>query len=230
MLFDRVKRFTGGIIKHKRKAPRERKAGERLRLLIKYTTLFLSALAISIVMCAQNSGLYLKVQDKCGLFGEAFPEDRQAVIRMNESVTDFLSGKTQSIENASLRANKHMQDVKRIFDRTEDAGLVLFAFSALIMFGNKKSSLLICVLPVLSAFVLAVIFAFSDFSALFYAFHKLVFDNDLWLLSPDEDLLIRCLPEEFFFRMALIAVTGGLFIYMVFCLFTFLINKFGRRD
>ncbi len=230
MLFDRVKSFTSGIMKHKRQMLRHGKAGEKRTLLCMYSALFLSALAISIVMCAQNSKLYLVVQQKCGLFDGTFPEDRQAVERMNQSVTDFLSGKTQKIENASERACRHMQDVKRLFNHTENAALVTLAFSVLLMIWSKKSSFLIGVIPVFGAAVLVSLFAFSDFSTLFYRFHTLVFDNDLWLLSPDEDLLIRCLPEEFFYRMALIAVAQGLFIYLVFCFANFLINKFGRRD
>lgn len=230
MLFDRVKEFTNGIIKHKRKMPRKNKAGKRLMLLCMYSSLFLSALAIGIVMCAQNSKLYLSVQEKCGLFEGDFPENRHTVIRMNKSVTDFLSGKILEIENASERANLHMQDVKRIFDRTENAALVLLAIAVLLASRNKTSSLSISVLPVLSAAVLVPLFAFSDFTSLFYRFHELVFDNDLWLLYPEEDLLIRCLPEDFFYWMALYAFAYGLLIYLVFCLICVLINKLGRRD
>lgn len=40
--------------------------------------------------------------------------------------------------------------------------------------------------------------AFSDFSGLFHAFHRLAFANDLWLLDPSKDLLIQLMPEPFF--------------------------------
>lgn len=230
MLSDRVRIFTSGITKHKSKTPRRWKAGEKIVLLMMYSALFLSALAISIVMCAQNSTLYLKVQENCGVFEGAFPEDRQAVERLNESVADFLSGRTGEIENASERANRHMQDVKRIFDRTENAALVLLACPVFLMIRNRKASAIISMLPVLLTSVFVLFLAFSDFTALFYRFHELVFDNELWLLSPDEDLLIRCLPEEFFSRMALIALVLGMLVYLFFCFITFLINKFGRRD
>ncbi len=230
MLFDRVKECTEVIIKHKRQTTRKKKTDKRHALLIMYSMLFLSALAISVVMCAQNSRLYLIVQEKCGLFEGRFPENRQAVIRMNESVTDFLSGKTQKIENASERANRHMTDVKRIFDWTENLACVLLTFSAICVIRKRSASAMISVVPVLfAAFVIAVI-AFSDFTALFYRFHELIFDNDLWLLSPDEDFLIRCLPEAFFYRMALNVLVYGLFIYLVFCMIVCAINKFGRRD
>ena len=37
-----------------------------------------------------------------------------------------------------------------------------------------------------------------DFDKYFTYFHLLFFDNDLWLLDPNNDLLIQMLPQEFF--------------------------------
>ena len=34
-------------------------------------------------------------------------------------------------------------------------------------------------------------------------FHKLFFDNDLWLLDPEKDMIINILVEPFFADMAL---------------------------
>lgn len=41
----------------------------------------------------------------------------------------------------------------------------------------------------------------SDFNQYFTLFHEIFFDNDLWLLDPNTDLLIRMLPEGFFLDM-----------------------------
>ena len=43
----------------------------------------------------------------------------------------------------------------------------------------------------------------ADFGTLFTRFHLLAFTNDLWLLNPETDLMIRMLPQEFFEKMAL---------------------------
>lgn len=49
-----------------------------------------------------------------------------------------------------------------------------------------------------------------DFSRAFIAFHHLFFTNDLWLMDPHTDLMIRLLPEGFFSavagRVALLAI------------------------
>lgn len=40
-----------------------------------------------------------------------------------------------------------------------------------------------------------------DFNAVFVAFHHVFFDNDLWIFDPDEDYMIRMLPEGLFADM-----------------------------
>ena len=43
----------------------------------------------------------------------------------------------------------------------------------------------------------------SNFNKYFLMFHKVAFRNDLWLLNPETDLLIRMLPEGFFLDMVM---------------------------
>ena len=56
---------------------------------------------------------------------------------------------------------------------------------------------LILLIP-LGAFAL---WAAIDFDAAFVFFHRALFDNDLWLLDPRTDLLIRICPESMFMEM-----------------------------
>ena len=59
---------------------------------------------------------------------------------------------------------------------------------------------------------LGVLFA-SDFNKYFFLFHEIFFDNGLWLLDPAADLMIRMLPEGFFFDMVI--RIGSIFIGML---------------
>lgn len=51
------------------------------------------------------------------------------------------------------------------------------------------------------------LWAAADFDGLFMTFHRLAFRNDLWLLNPRTDLLIRLMPEEMFVDLG---VRGGI--------------------
>ena len=48
-----------------------------------------------------------------------------------------------------------------------------------------------------------VLWAVIDFDGLFITFHRVAFRNDLWLLNPRTDLLIRLMPQELFISLGL---------------------------
>lgn len=53
----------------------------------------------------------------------------------------------------------------------------------------------------------------SDFNKYFTRFHEIFFDNDLWLLDPRTNLLIRMLPEGFF--MDMVVRIGMIFLILL---------------
>lgn len=54
------------------------------------------------------------------------------------------------------------------------------------------------------------VWALVNFDGLFVTFHRLAFRNDLWLLDPRTDLLIRLMPEPLFIRLGLRGLTPAL--------------------
>ena len=50
------------------------------------------------------------------------------------------------------------------------------------------------------------LWAAVNFDGLFITFHRLAFRNDLWLLNPRTDLLIRLMPETLFIRLGLMGL------------------------
>lgn len=47
------------------------------------------------------------------------------------------------------------------------------------------------------------VWAALDFHSIFVLFHQVIFTNDLWLLDPATDLLIRLMPLQFFIDLVL---------------------------
>ena len=67
----------------------------------------------------------------------------------------------------------------------------------------------------------------TNFSKYFIVFHKIFFNNDLWMLNPSTDLLINIVPEPFFMDTAArIAVTYGICVAAVFLLCLAVIHRF----
>ncbi len=66
----------------------------------------------------------------------------------------------------------------------------------------------------------------TDFTKYFIIFHKIFFNNDLWMLDPSTDLLINIVPEPFFVDTAArIAVTFGISVAAVFAVCLYLIRR-----
>ncbi len=71
------------------------------------------------------------------------------------------------------------------------------------------------------------VWAAVDFSSAFTFFHETLFTNDLWLLNPETDLLLRLLPEQFFADIAAtIAARPGVLRVVPLAIFGV---KFGRK-
>ena len=77
-----------------------------------------------------------------------------------------------------------------------------------------------------AAVVIAIVFVFIilmgiaiDFTKAFTIFHKIFFDNDLWILYPDKDNLINIMQEDVFYDAALwifnIAIAMGLVLFFI---------------
>ncbi len=100
---------------------------------------------------------------------------------------------------------EHMKDVKELFKKgyiIKYLSLIIFIVALFISIKNKRwqiekglfKGMFIWWGLMISLFL----FTLLDFNKYFTYFHLIFFDNDLWLLDPETDLLIQMLPEEFF--------------------------------
>lgn len=126
-------------------------------------------------------------------------------------VDTVVNGKTREFFNDREKA--HMADVQKLF-----LGGLNLRLGAMVVLAASCVALLLVkadwkkVLPksflagaggfILVSGIFAALIA-SDFNKYFVMFHEIFFDNDLWLLDPRTDLLIRMLPEGFFFDMVI---------------------------
>ena len=144
-----------------------------------------------------------------------------------------VDGVEQDAFNA--REIQHMKDCQRLFDLLRTVRwVVLVAFILLwvIQFvlerktREKVSSLTLIWIGSLMITVPLDVFglwAAVNFSSAFNFFHRLLFTNDLWLLNPETDLLIRICPSSMFESMGLrIGLRAGVILLGVPLLLTIL--------
>ncbi len=178
--------------------------------------LVLWSLLTSLFSIGLNDELYDIIQKSenvneitCGLTDE----ERMT---MNRETAMYLAGRTEGINGLSERARLHMGDVKNLFSA---ARYVMYAVTLLMIvftfIARRKSRKQLVKaffvstgIYVLLALVIAGL-SVIDFGSLFTVFHKILFTNDLWLLDPAEDTLIRILPQGFFVKMSVIIAVGA---------------------
>ncbi|WP_129596112.1 TIGR01906 family membrane protein [Anaerophilus nitritogenes] len=124
----------------------------------------------------------------------------------------FIEKNGEYVEAFGQKEKLHMKDVKILFQRgyilkNISLFLVGFAFLIIIKFSNIWKDIL--GKSLIQASIISFVFIFFlyvlmniDFYQYFIYFHKIFFNNNLWLLDPKTDLLIQILPLEFFIDIA----------------------------
>ena len=124
-----------------------------------------------------------------------------------------VDGVEQDAFNA--REIQHMEDCARLFDLLRTVRwvvLVAFILVWVIQFalerktGEKVNTPALMWLGSLILIVPLAIFGVwsaIDFNSAFNFFHRILFTNDLWLLNPETDLLIRICPSSMFANLGL---------------------------
>lgn len=142
---------------------------------------------------------------------------KRAELDMEADIVDPRTGETNAQPAFHERERAHMADVRGLLDLAGRlmGALALVALvaataarvagrqagratAARAFFRGSVTGALALALPVLALSIWGAV----DFTSLFYAFHDLAFTNDLWLLNPQTDLLIRMMPEGLFVRLA----------------------------
>jgi integral membrane protein (TIGR01906 family) len=128
--------------------------------------------------------------------------------REDLEITGVIDGESRQVFNE--REIAHMVDVKDLFLRgmkLRVASIVFFLLSLLLLYWLvrkriyrylARSFLWIFGVILFLGIVLSILM-YQDFTPVWSQFHYIFFSNNLWQLNPETDILIRMVPEQFFF-------------------------------
>ncbi|MDI9498125.1 MAG: TIGR01906 family membrane protein [Bacillota bacterium] len=150
------------------------------------------------------------------------------------------NGRPQPLFNS--RETEHMLDVRELYRTAlavrRAAVAVIVLMCGTVFFVHRKvrpalRQIARGAVPGMALFLASValvaLWAVVDFSGFWTRFHLIFFRNDLWLLDPATDMLIRMVPEPFFaalVRRIVLAAAGGILLLwgLAFC-----VSRRGRR-
>lgn len=171
--------------------------------------MLIGGLLLGTYITGTKEAVYLSVQHRTadyeyiGLSPEETDEALSALAR-------YLRGDDQALDTTpfNAREKQHMQDVQALFSVCARLSAACLSWgAALLLLGGarmgRRQRFKGALYSWLTIALLALPLALADFDALFLRFHQLLFRNDLWLLDPRTDVMIRMLPQAFFEQMAL---------------------------
>ncbi|MDO4605683.1 MAG: TIGR01906 family membrane protein [Helcococcus sp.] len=147
---------------------------------------------------------------------------------MYSNLIDYIYSGDESLINKDFNKREvaHMLDVHKLYNLnmlvTYITSAILIACIIYLVLSYKKKRNLYnelryvrnAFLIILLAIIILVGIISIDFDSAFIKFHEIFFNNDLWLLNPKTDIMIRMLPQEFFMNMA-IRIGKTLFTHLV---------------
>jgi integral membrane protein (TIGR01906 family) len=180
-----------------------------------------------------SHSFYQKEIQKPNILNNIDQQEAQEI--SNQVILYFKDKTTLSEELVGSTAKKHMKDVKLLRNALKYLILIsilTFISLTLIIKRNLKriskifmTSSIITILLIFLTFIITKI----SFTNAFTAFHEIFFRNNLWLLNPETDALIRVFSEQFFmdfiYEVGLLSTSFALLIGVLGILFYCTIKK-----
>ena len=91
----------------------------------------------------------------------------------------------------------HLKDVKHLINKSIILFYLILILLIIFITINKDFSKVFFYSGILLVLI-PLILLFFDFNSVFIKFHEIFFNNNLWLLNPETDNLIKLFPEQFF--------------------------------
>ncbi len=185
---------------------------KKLFIVLLFISISLSFFAMSIEQSAYNIKFYKNSFEKYQI-EDATGKGIDELVTISEAIVSYLKNKggNQLLEPYfNEKEVLHMEDVQKLFYLNRAIKYIgITIYLGIFIYLNKIKDYksigqAFFIGPFLNyaIFIILGILATIDFNKYFTYFHKIFFNNDLWLLDPRTDLMIQMLPEEFFIDMS----------------------------
>ncbi len=181
--------------------------------------MFSAILLLSVFYWATNAGYYQQAQMR-NQVSEVVGLPQTKINIINDHIIDYLKLKTddlqlnlnhdqRTIEVFNDKELEHMRDVRQLFIygyiflgisvAVLAAVLIITFYKRALKYFRRITVITPLILVIISIIVIAVVLV--DFNYWFTIFHQISFTNELWLLDPQQDILIQIMPLDFFSRI-----------------------------
>lgn len=198
----------------------------------------MAALTISIDRTSHNIKNYTNFQKEHAI-DKATGKSLEELEIIDQNISLFLSFPDEDFlaKDFNSKEISHMKDVYKLYELSNTymgfsiAVVVLSVFVAVAKRIRHELLVksLVCILIILAILLIMVLVVSINFDKYFTKFHEIFFDNDLWILNPETDLMIQMMPLSFFQMMAAKIFLGTLAIIGGYSLLVILDRVISKR-
>lgn len=199
----------------------------------------------SITALSQIPFFYSHGFDKFGTVGNAGIDAESKEIA--DMMVDFITGNREEFQIAAAvngikrelfnpKEQKHMEDVRQLIqmgNKISIIGVVAAVFLYILLYMKDKNAIRTAYKISIGVFVFFLtamaLISIIDFNEGFTIFHELLFTNDLWLLDPNQDILLMLMPLEFFMDALKTALIINISAMIIIGVITWKITKTRKR-
>lgn len=205
----------------------------------------IAAIVISVEINISNNDAFMREYELCGVV-DTLGMEMKDIEYVSQEMMKYLFGQKEELvvytkmwgqerDFFNQRERDHMVDVKNLLDsaltvRTICLVICVVSLAALLLYKKRKSikilskGYMFSVLGVALSFGTVYLFILANgFTEFWNRFHGVFFTNDLWLLDPNTDMMIRLLPEQFFSDLVINCVCSFVIIVGVLLVLAFII-------
>ncbi|SHH12767.1 TIGR01906 family membrane protein [Tepidibacter thalassicus] len=196
--------------------------------------LFLTIFLNVIQFYSFNNSFYFFEYNKNNIYKNV-KYNKEDIKNITYNLTNYLKSYERNLDYKEVfgsKEMKHMKDVKKLFDIGLTVKTIVTAITSAIIIVSLKDYKNLIYFTNKSLIVINIFFLFIcslislNYYNSFTLFHKIFFDNDLWLLNPKESIIINLLPLEFFKDISMyIFITNLIINLIVIITFTYISKK-----
>ncbi len=164
---------------------------------------------------------------KLGIY-EVFQED-QALEQLDNLIDYLKENKPLTTSFFNEKEKQHLYDVQRLIQKGISLFYLLLFFCAAFLYINRKELSYVLIYAGISLILLPFIFFLINFESAFLFFHNIAFNNDLWILNPETDNLIKLFPEQFFYDIARTIGRNIIIMGSLLTILGFIVKKFSSK-
>ncbi len=193
-----------------------------MKKLLLIVTIIIFIILLNFRFYVFNVGYYKEELSKIGVSNEF--SEKEITENLNQLVSYIKNNQPLTTSFFNEKEKQHLIDVKNLIDKTIFIFYLSLMLLIIFLYLNKKDLKKPLLYSGISLILIPIFLSLINFNFIFIKFHEIFFTNDLWLLNPETDNLIKLFPKQFFINFTKKILINSLIIGIILVICSFFLK------